>query len=221
MQGDPHRCAPGFVDRLDIDSLDQVPDAFDQLPVRHFRAVGRFGQARLQLLDLAGVVLGRSRVQLDRRRAVRLELLQRGLQLGLLDLEGLQLLADDGGRRRAGQQGFGPALDGALDLGKPSRQGAATVFDLGGLLGPGGVIGADVGGDGLGGQKPRAQAVQHALLDFGAADVAVVVAGGRALFAIGGADQAALAERGVGGPAAAALGQAGQQARAAAQAGPL
>nr|WP_312161165.1 hypothetical protein [Brevundimonas diminuta] len=70
VQGDPHRCTPGFVDRFDIDSLDQVPDAVDQLSVRHFRAVGRLGQARLQLVDLAGVVFGRARVQLDRRGAV-------------------------------------------------------------------------------------------------------------------------------------------------------
>nr|WP_312218896.1 hypothetical protein [Brevundimonas sp.] len=208
VQGDPHRRSSRFVDRLDVHLLDQASDAADQVSVRVVGAVGRLGQARLELLDLAGVVLGRARVQLHGRRAFSVELFKGRLELGLFDFEGFELLADDGGRRRAGEQGVSPALDGAFDLGDPTRQRSTAILDLGSLFSPGGVVGPDVGRDGVGSDQSRAQAVQHALLDLSPVDVAVVVAGGRPLLAIGRADQPPLAERGIGGPAAPALRQA-------------
>nr|WP_295205693.1 hypothetical protein [uncultured Brevundimonas sp.] len=215
MQRDFDGCARFGVDRLDVDASDQVADGVDHLSLRRIGAVAGLGKPGLKVGDSVGVVLGRLRVQADRRRRVGFNLGQRLPDFDPFAVHLGQLGANDGGRGVAGQQGVGASVDRAVQFAKAPGEWGAPVLILCRPLAPSLVIGTDVGGHGLGRQQALAQAGQHPLLDHGAGDVAIICAGCRALFPVVDADQSAGAERSVGPATASALQQSSQQAGAA------
>lgn len=87
---------PGLVRHgFDLDPLDEVPDGFGHGLAGRL-AGGRVGrQGRVDVLDLAGVGLGRAGVQLNRQLCSgAVDFLQLGLDLGFLSFELGQPLGD-------------------------------------------------------------------------------------------------------------------------------